>query len=120
MATAIPIFRIFDYNKMLEYYIDWMGFTIDWENKPANYPIYMQVSLNGIVIHLSEHSGDCSPGARIHITDFPELKEFHRLLIDKDYKYNKPGLRIHPFEENAWWMDAIDPFGNRLTFTGPM
>jgi hypothetical protein len=26
-------------------------------------PLYMQVSRDGSVLHLSEHHGDCSPGA---------------------------------------------------------
>jgi catechol 2,3-dioxygenase-like lactoylglutathione lyase family enzyme len=43
MAIARPIFRIFDYNKAIEFYIDWLGFTIDWEDKPKDGPIYMQV-----------------------------------------------------------------------------
>lgn len=70
MATAIPIFRIFDYQKAIEFFIDWLGFTIDWKHNPDDTPIYLQISLNGIVLHLSEHHGDCSPGARIHIEGF--------------------------------------------------
>jgi len=51
MTTAIPIFRIFDYQKAIEFYIDWLGFTIDWKHNPDDTPIYLQISLNGIVIH---------------------------------------------------------------------
>lgn len=29
----MPIFRIFDYNKAVELYVDWLGFKIDWEHK---------------------------------------------------------------------------------------
>ncbi|KAA8477507.1 hypothetical protein BDE36_3114 [Arcticibacter tournemirensis] len=58
MATITPIFRMFDYDKAVEFYIDWLGFKIDWEDKPDNTPIYMQISLNGIILHLTEHHGD--------------------------------------------------------------
>lgn len=45
MAIARPIFRIFEYEKAKAFYVDWLGFTIDWENKPENFPIYLQISL---------------------------------------------------------------------------
>lgn len=74
MATAIPIFRIFDYQKAKEFYLDWLGFVIDWEHKPDDTPVYLQISLQGVILHLSEHYGDCCPGGRIHIEDFDNLK----------------------------------------------
>jgi catechol 2,3-dioxygenase-like lactoylglutathione lyase family enzyme len=117
MAIARPIFRIFDYEKAKAFYIDWLGFTIDWENKPDNSPIYLQISLDGIVIHLTEHHGDCSPGARIHITNFSSLATYHEKLLAKNYKFNRPSLDKASWSPNAICMEAIDPFGNRLTFT---
>jgi hypothetical protein len=113
-----PIFRIFDYKKALEFYIDWLGFRIDWEDKPDNGPVYMQVSLGDIVIHLSEHHGDCSPGARIYIENFPGLKEYHKKLLEKKYSFMNPGLGKTPWNNAINSMEVIDPFGNRLTFTG--
>ena len=119
MAIARPIFRIFDYDKAIEFYIDWLGFTIDWEDKPTDGPIYMQVSLQGVVLHLSEHHGDCTPGARVYIEDFVGLKEYHKQLTGKNYKYNHPGLEKASWSSKALCMEVIDPFGNRLTFTHP-
>ena len=118
MAIARPIFRIFDYSKVIEFYIDWLGFSIDWEDKPTDAPIYMQISLNGIVLHLSEHYGDCSAGARIHIEGFAGLKEYHRNLLDKKFKFMRPGIERTSWDASTLCMEVIDPFGNRLTFTG--
>ena len=118
MATAIPIFRIFDYNKAIEFYVNWLGFAVDWEDKPDDAPVYMEVSLLGINIHLSEHYGDCSPGARILIEDFVGLKEYHKQLLAKEYKFMKPGIGPAPWNPGTLCMEVIDPFGNRLTFTG--
>ena len=118
MATARPIFRIFDYTKVIEFYVDWLGFTIDWEDKPKDAPVYMQVSLQGIVLHLSEHYGDCSPGGRIHIEDFVGLKAYHKQLLDKKYKFMNPGIGKTPWNPKTLCMEVIDPFGNRLTYTG--
>src|SRR5215813_8372898 len=99
MATATPIFRIFDYNKVLEFYGGWLGFHIDWEDKPENAPVYLQISLQGIILHLTEHYGDCSPGARVHIENFAGLKEFHQQLLYKNYKYMRPGIGPTPWNQ---------------------
>ncbi len=116
MTVVKPILRIFDYGKALEFYIDWLGFQVDWEYKQEATPIYLQVSMGSIVLHLSEHHGDCTPGARIFIDEFPNLASYHQALLDKNYKYNKPGIH-HPFyDERALEVTVHDPFGNRLTF----
>lgn len=117
MATAIPIFRIFDDRKAREFYLDWLGFQVDWEHRPDDSPAYFQVSLQGIVLHLSEHHGDGCPGGRIHIEGFMNLKDYHRGLSTKNYRYMHPGLGTSPWDADTSCMEIIDPFGNRLTFT---
>lgn len=116
MATVKPILRIFDYDKAIEFYIGWLGFSIDWEHREGDSPVYLQVSLGDIVLHLSEHHGDCCPGARLYIEDYKGLQDYHRLLIGKAYKYNRPGLGKSFWKPKTLCMEVIDPFGNRLTF----
>ena len=114
VEKVVPILRIFDYKKAIEFYVDWLGFTIEWEHVfEEGMPIYMQVSRDGISLHLSEHHGDTTPGTRIYI-ECIGLKEYHKELIDKKYKNNKPGLEKAFY--GAWCMEVHDPFGNRLTF----
>lgn len=109
-----PIFRIFDYDKAIEFYIDWLGFKIDWEHQfEENTPVYMQISRGDIVMHLSEHHGDSVPGAKAFAI-IEGLRDYHKILTDKKYKYNKPGLEQAPW--NALTMQVIDPFGNRISF----
>jgi uncharacterized glyoxalase superfamily protein PhnB len=111
---VVPILRIFDYHKAIEFYVDWLGFKIDWEHRfEENSPVYIQVSLGGIELHLSEHHGDCSPGAHIHV-DCTGLKAFHQTLIDKKYKYNKPGLEKTFYD--TWCVTVNDPFYNQISF----
>lgn len=113
-TKVIPILRIFDYAKAVEFYVDWLGFTIDWEHRfDDNAPIYMQISLGSIVLHLSEHHGDCSPGANVFIT-CTGLKEFHEAIIRKEYKYNRPGLKKTFY--GTWCVTVNDPFYNRISF----
>jgi catechol 2,3-dioxygenase-like lactoylglutathione lyase family enzyme len=119
MATATPILRIFDYHKAIEFYRDWLGFSVDWEHRfGENSPVYMGISLQGIELHLSEHHGDSTPGARVYISDFKDLSEYHKSLLEKNYTYNRPGISREEWNPKNLCMEAIDPFGNRLTFTG--
>lgn len=38
-------------------------FRVDWEHRfEPGFPLYLQVSRDGLVLHLSEHHGDGSPG----------------------------------------------------------
>lgn len=116
MATrVIPVLRIFDYAKMKEFYIDWLGFSIEWEHRyEENTPLYMQIVKGEIVLHLTEHHGDCCPGAKVFI-ETTGVREYHRELTAKHYRYNNPGLEQAPW--NAPCVEVIDPFGNKLLFT---
>ncbi len=121
MSIIKPIFRIFDYDRAIGFYVGWLGFEVDWQHSFGdNFPLYLQVSFRDIRLHLSEHSGDCSPGARIHVENFEGLKEYHKMLTEKDYKYNKPGIGKAFWDDNITVMEVIDPFRNVITFTEPV
>ena len=114
-AKTTPILRIFDETKAKEFYVDFLGFSVDWEHRfEAGLPLYLQVSKDGCILHLSEHHGDCCPGAAMRI-ETNELEAFQAELLAKSYKNARPGI-----EETPWGsrdMSITDPFGNRLTFT---
>jgi len=116
MATVKPILRIFDYDKAAAFYQHWLGFRVDWEHRPANAPAYLQVSRGDVVLHLTEHHGDCTPGARVFIDDFTGLAALHTALSAQAYHYNRPSLDTPSYDPTATEMTVIDPFGNRLTF----
>jgi catechol 2,3-dioxygenase-like lactoylglutathione lyase family enzyme len=118
MSTITPILRIFDYDKTVEFYVNWLGFTIDWEHEfePGTTPKYIQVSLRDIILHLSEHHGDASPGSHIRINDFTGLRAYNKELIGKKYKYGRPGVEVPPWNEKSIYMTVHDPFGNKITF----
>jgi catechol 2,3-dioxygenase-like lactoylglutathione lyase family enzyme len=113
MLRSIPIVRIFDEAKAREFYVGFLGFSVDWEHRfAADAPLYMQVSRGDCVLHLSEHYGDASPGAGIRI-DTTELDAFHAELTAKRYKYARPGINEQPWGREV---AVKDPFGNRLIF----
>lgn len=112
--TAIPLLRLFDYAKVREFYVDWLGFQVEWEHRFApGMPLYVQVSREGMRLHLTEHHGDCSPGAKVFI-DCQGLAGYHRELLGKKYAFNRPGPEAS--EWNSLTMEVADPFGNRLLF----
>lgn len=115
LLKPTPILRIFDESKAREFYVGFLGFTIDWTHRfEEHLPLYMQISRDTCILHLSEHYGDCSPGAALRIqTD--ELDALHRELLDKQYKYSRPEIQNTPWGSRD--MSIHDPFGNRLVFT---
>src|ERR1700721_881756 len=62
--SVIPILRIFDVAKADEFYLGFLGFSIDWDHRfDLEAPLYRQVSRDGLVLHLSENHGDGTRGA---------------------------------------------------------
>ncbi|HEY7099917.1 MAG TPA: glyoxalase superfamily protein [Terriglobales bacterium] len=114
IERTVPILRIFDVKRAKEFYLGFLGFSLDWEHRfEPNTPVYMQVSRNGLVLHLSEHHGDGTPGTSVFI-DMVGLDELHRQITAKPYKYYRPGIEDVPWK--ARMMTVIDPFGNHLRF----
>jgi hypothetical protein len=116
VTKTIPMLRIFDKSKAIEFYVKWLGFSVDWEHSfsDGKPPIYMQISKSGIVIHLTEHHGDCTPGGKVFI-ECTGLRDYHRKILDKKYPYNAPGLETAPWKSLC--MEVVDPFGNKLLFS---
>ena len=111
-----PILRIFDENKAKEFYVGFLGFKLDWEHRFGdNFPLYAQVSRAGLVLHLSEHHGDASPGSTVAV-NMRGVREFQSELAGKDYRYNKPGIEDMPW---GMVMSVTDPFSNRIRFCEP-
>ncbi|HEX8355853.1 MAG TPA: glyoxalase superfamily protein [Segetibacter sp.] len=114
VEKTIPILRIFDYKKAIEFYIDWLGFEIVWEHHfEENTPVYLEVVKDGLTLHLSEHHGDATPGSKVFVW-CTGLKEYHQQLIDRKYKYNRPGLKETFY--GSWSVEVVDPFGNEISF----
>ena len=115
LQKAIPLLRIFDLSKAEEFYIDWLGFQSDWQHRfEPDLPVYWQISKNNLVLHLTEHHGDCCPGAKVFV-ECNGLQIYHAELLAKNYRFNRPGLETAPW--NALTMEVVDPFGNRILFS---
>lgn len=113
-SPAIPIFRIFSVEKAREFYLDFLGFKLDWEHRfEPDMPLYMQVSRGSLVLHLTEHHGDACPGSTAYVR-MRGVREYHAEISGKGYRHLRPGV-----ESRAWTpaeMTVTDPFGNRIRF----
>ena len=111
---TVPILRMFSLEKAKEFYLDFLGFKIDWEHRfEPGAPLYMQVSRGKLVLHLSEHHGDGTPGTAVYVP-MKDIDAFHAELAQRKYKYNRPGI-----QDQDWGMREMtvnDPFGNTIRF----
>jgi uncharacterized glyoxalase superfamily protein PhnB len=111
---AIPTFRITDYKEAIEFYTVFLGFSIDWEHRfaPAD-PVYMQISRDGLVLHLSENVR--FPAGSIVFVQTTRIEAFHMQFKNmQQAKYAVPEL-----QQTAWGTQQIeitDPFNNLLRF----
>lgn len=114
VIQTVPILRIFDVARAKEFYLEFLGFTVDWEHRfDERAPLYMQISRGGLVLHLSEHHGDGCPGAVVFVR-VRGLADFHAEISAKGYGYLRPGL--DKTDHNSIAVNVIDPFGNRIRF----
>ncbi|MFD2115399.1 glyoxalase superfamily protein [Paenibacillus yanchengensis] len=112
MQTVIPAFRITDYSKSKAFYVEGMGFKIDWEHRfEPHFPVFVQISKDDMIIYLTEHTGDCQVGGLIHLF-VPDVDEWYAALqvklstnIAEPPNEDLEGLRM---------MTIVDPDGNQI------
>jgi catechol 2,3-dioxygenase-like lactoylglutathione lyase family enzyme len=111
-SRVIPVLRMFDLQTTLRFYREYLGCQVDWQEGEGDRPIYLQVSRDDLVLHLSSHHGDGTPGTAVYI-ETQDAESLHRELHAKNYPFLNPGLERHgPGRE----MTLIDPASNLLRF----
>ncbi|WP_025126665.1 glyoxalase superfamily protein [Pseudomonas sp. PH1b] len=109
----IPILRMFDEAKAREFYLDFLGFAVEFEHRfEADLPLYLGISRGGLQLHLSEHHGDASPGSTIFVP-MHNIELLRDELQGKRYGYGRPDI-----VQQGWGqvLEVYDPFGNRIRF----
>ncbi|WP_175651865.1 glyoxalase superfamily protein [Pseudomonas sp. Marseille-P9899] len=110
---TIPILRMFDEIKAREFYLDFLGFSVEFEHRfETDLPLYLGISRNGLHLHLSEHHGDASPGSTIFVP-MQNIELLRDELQGKRYGYGRPDI-----VQQGWGqvLEVYDPFGNRIRF----
>lgn len=113
-SRIVPVLRTFDTDKATEFYVDYLGMSVDWEHRfEPDLPLYRQVSRGDLVFHLTEHHGDSTPGAVTYIY-MTGVRDLHAELSEKAaVGHNKPGIGTG---DGRTEFNVVDPFGNRLRF----
>ncbi len=112
--TVIPQLRIISADASLPFYVQGLGFAIDWQHQfEPGFPLFFQLTRNGQTIFLTEHAGDCQPGGAIY---------FRVQDVDACYRgFIANGIAVaQPPRDMPWGMRemvVMDPDGNRLRFS---
>ena len=118
LKRTVPVLRMFDVAKAREFYIDYLGFTVDFEHRfHDNAPLFMGISRDGLTLFLSEHHGDGSPGAHV-VVDVTGIDDLCEELKAKRYTYMNAGI-----QEQEWGtreLCVVDPFSNKIYFSERM
>ena len=76
--TVIPQLRMRHADTTLPFYVQGLGFVVDWEHRfEPGFPLFAQLTRDGQTIFLTEHSGDCEVGGAVYfIVD--DVDSLHR------------------------------------------
>lgn len=113
-GPAVPVLRVQDEVLAKEFYLDYLGFGIEWEHRfDAELPLYLRIRRGETLLDLSEHHGDGTPGTVVWIP-IGNAKAFHADISSRPHRRLRPGIdRKAP---GGPTVEVADPFGNTLRF----
>ena len=118
VQNVIPALRITNYEHCKHFYTEGFGFRVDWEHRfKPDFPVFMQVSRDEMILYLTEHRGDCQPGGLVHfyVPDvdawYEELRHsVPKVCVGLSKLQGPPSEGIPGLRD----MTIIDPDGNKL------
>ncbi len=116
ITEIVPVFGIGSYDEAVAFYVDGLGFNLDWEWREApGRPVIMAISRNGVALMLNEHPDSSSASSlTLKVTDigaFAEEWNARRpdsVAVAIEPPYDIPSIFLR------------DPFGNGLDFQQPV
>ena len=83
MQRVFPQLRMTSWNRSRTFYVDGLGFRVDWEHRfEPGFPVFAQVSRDGLALFLTEHAGDCQPGGATYLV-VDDVDALSRELISR-------------------------------------
>jgi uncharacterized glyoxalase superfamily protein PhnB len=109
--AIVPTLRIADYEAAVRFYVEGLGFKIDfeWRHEPG-FPVFMQVSRDDMRLYLSEHAGDCVAPGLVYLY-VPDVDTWQAELLTRGV------IAEEPPQDQPWGnreLSLTDPTGNRL------
>jgi uncharacterized glyoxalase superfamily protein PhnB len=113
VQTVTPQFRITDARRSLGFYVDGLGFQVDWEHRfERGFPVFMQLTRAGQSIFLTEHAGDCKVGGAANFV-VADVDACYKDFVARGVVPTQPPATM-PWGPRE--MVVTDPDGNRLRF----
>ena len=113
---VFPQLRTLEWKRSRAFYVDGLGFRVDWEHRfEPGFPVFAQLTRDGLSFFLSEHSGDCQVGGAAYFV----VADVDALCQEVRGRGIEP---TEPPEDTPWGtreMAVVDPDGNRLRFANP-
>ncbi len=111
--SVVPQLRMTDAARAQAFYIDRLGFTVDWTHQfEPGFPLFMQLTREGQTIFLSGHAGDCQPGGAVYFW-VPDADAAYTAFIANGVQ------PVKPIEDMPWGVREfllVDPDHNKLRF----
>lgn len=116
IRSSIPVLRMFDEARAKAFYLDYLGFEVDWESRfSPTAPLYMQIHLGDAILHLNGHAKEDAPISEVNIPVLG-LQKYCDYLIAKGADYPQP-IAVDPrYQGRNTDLNIWDPFGNYLVF----
>lgn len=115
LQRTVPVLRMFDVAKAREFYIDYLGFGVEFEHRfHDNAPLFMGISRDGLMLFLSEHHGDGTPGTHV-IVQMTGVDDLQSELAAKRYRYMNPSIQDQEWGTRE--LCVVDPSGNKVIFS---
>lgn len=114
LGPVRPILRMYDLAATRRFYLDYLGCALDWQDGEGDRPIYLQVSRDGLVLHLSSYVDDGTPGTAV-LVETDDVDALFADLRRRPYPFLNPAVEPGPGDEGRE-MQLIDPASNRLRF----
>lgn len=114
ITLTTPVFGIRSYEKAVAYYVDWLGFNLDWEfRSKLGEPVIIRVSRNGMALCLNESPGTtCGSSILLETTGLD--------VLAAEWNSRRPGSAEvylqQPYDIPC--VELTDPFGNEMHFQG--
>ena len=121
-GSSIPVLRMSEEASAKAFYVDFLGFEIEWEHRfedSPESPLYMQIRLGQAVIQLNGHAKPDTPPAEVR-TLVRGVQAFCNHLRSIESKFPKPSVVDPRYSGKNTDMNLIDPFENYLVFWEPI
>ena len=115
LRQPIPILRMYDVEATKRFFVDYLGFDLDWQEGEGDRPVYMRVSRGPVAFHLSSHAGDGTPGTAV-VIQVDDVEALQRELGQRNYPFMNPGIEPRGIGKE---LVVLDPASNQIRFFEP-